>query len=265
LSPRLSSLWVGLVTPIPSSLARPLIDSLVNEVVVTDASIDGVVPHEPMTCREGIRLALQHVKQLDAANHASATEPIRQSPADPIASDPQWSGATVLVDRQDVRTNAPPRAVYREVCALGGEHGWLVGDWLWDIRGWLDILAGGTGMRRGRRHPTALRIGDIVDFWRVEALEPGALVRLRAEMRLPGDAWLEWRIDTDDCQQTRLIQRALFRPRGLFGRLYWYAVAPFHRFIFGPLARTLVERALVDSCGERSSMHLLRRRGHARR
>jgi uncharacterized protein YbjT (DUF2867 family) len=246
LSPRLSSLWVGLVTPIPSSLARPLIDSLVNEVVVTEDTIDALVHHKPMTCGDGIRLALQHVQELDVAGRWTDAELFGRTPADPFPTDPHWSGATVLVDQQHVTTDASPDAVYRQLCALGGERGWLVGDWLWDVRGWMDLLVGGVGMRRGRRHPTALRVGDVVDFWRVEALEPCRLVRLRAEMRLPGEAWLEWRIDTD-ADGTHLFQRAVFLPRGLLGRVYWYAVAPFHRFVFRPLAQTLAERAAADS------------------
>jgi len=126
------------------------------------------------------------------------------------------------------------------ISGLGGEQGWLAGSWLWNVRGWTDLLVGGVGLRRGRRHPTELRVGDVVDFWRVEALEASKLVRLRAEMRLPGDAWLEWSISSEP-GATVLVQRALFRPRGLFGRAYWYSVAPFHRFIFGPLARRIAQ------------------------
>ncbi len=242
LSPRLSSLWVGLVTPIPADLARPLIDSLVNEVVVHDHAIDAIVPHEPIGCREAIELAMQRVGELDLSTRWTDAELYGRSPADPMPADPDWAGATVLVDRQEVQTAATPVALYAEICSLGGDHGWLVATWLWNVRGWLDLLTGGVGMRRGRRHPTDLRVGDVVDFWRVEALEPARLVRLRAEMRLPGDAWLEWAIAPSG-DGAVLTQRALLRPRGLSGRAYWYTVAPFHRFIFGPLARSLARRA----------------------
>ncbi len=242
LSPRLSSLWVGLVTPLPADIARPLIDSLVNEVVVRDHSIDTVVPHHPIGCREAIELALQRVGELDVSTHWTDAELYGRSPADPIPTDPAWAGATVLVDRQIVRTTASPEALFGVISALGGERGWLVGNWLWIIRGWLDLFAGGVGMRRGRRHPSELRVGDVVDSWRVEALEPGKLVRLRAEMRLPGDAWIEWSIAPEPGGAT-LVQRALFRPRGLLGRVYWHSVAPFHRFIFGPLAREITQQA----------------------
>ena len=115
--------------------------------------------------------------------------------------------------------------------ALGGEHGWYVGDWLWNVRGALDALVGGVGMRRGRLHPHTLSVGDPLDFWRVEALEAPRLLRLRAEMRLPGDAWLEWQITPTEAGAT-IVQTARFHPRGLLGRLYWLAVAPFHTVVF---------------------------------
>ena len=266
LSPRLSSLWVGLVTPIPADLARPLIDSLVNEVVVHDHAIEKVVRHEAIGCREAIELALRRVGDVDVATRWTDAELYGRTPADPMPSDPDWAGATVLRDAQTIVTNATPAALYREMCSLGGERGWLVGNWLWAIRGGMDRLAGGVGLRRGRRHPTELRVGDVVDFWRVEALEPARLLRLRAEMRLPGDAWLEWTITPEsgtpesgtpesgtpesgtpepENGRTVLTQRALFRPRGLFGRAYWHAVAPFHRFIFRPLALMIEKRAML--------------------
>lgn len=252
LSPRLSSLWVGLVTPIPADLARPLIDSLVNEVVVSDPAIADVVPHQPIDCRSAIALALRRVGDAELTTRWTDAELYGRTPADPMPADPDWAGATILVDRQTVRSTASPEAIYAEVTALGGDRGWLVGGWLWSIRGWMDQLMGGVGLRRGRRHPTDLRIGDVVDFWRVEALEPAHLVRFRAEMLLPGNAWLEWSIRRDEATGASVLeQRALFNPRGLFGRAYWYAVAPFHRFIFRPMARRLVELAEA-SRGDRS-------------
>ena len=244
LSPRLSSLWVGLVTPIPANLARPLIESLVNEVVVHQHTIDKVVPHDPIGCHAAIELALRRVGEADASTRWVDTEMYGRASADLVLTDPGWAGATILTDRQVVHASAPPDALFCEVCALGGDRGWLVGNWLWALRGCLDRIVGGVGMRRGRRHPTELRVGDVVDFWRGEAIEPSRLLRLRAEMRLPGDAWLEWLISPEpDRDGALLVQRAQFRPRGLFGRAYWYAVAPFHRVIFGLLARRLAQRA----------------------
>jgi hypothetical protein len=248
LSPRLSSLWVGLVTPIPADLARPLIDSLVNEVIVHDHSVDLVVQHRPVSCLEAIELAMRRVGDFEVTTRWTDAELYGRTPADPMPSDPEWAGVTFLTDRQVVRTLAAPEALYREACSLGGDKGWLAGNWLWTVRGWMDRAVGGVGLRRGRRHPTDLRVGDVVDFWRVEALEPSRLLRLRAEMRLPGDAWLEWSINpAAGGAQAELVQRAVFRPRGLMGRAYWYSVAPFHRFIFGPLARRIADHALRDA------------------
>jgi hypothetical protein len=248
LSPRLSSLWVGLVTPLPADLARPLIDSLVNEVVVLRHGIERVVPHTPISCRAAIDLALRRTGTSGAPTHWTDAERNGRTPADPMPSDPEWAGATVFVDDQTVDTAATPEAVFAEVCALGGERGWLAGNWLWAVRGWMDYAVGGVGLRRGRRHPTDLRAGDVVDFWRVEAIESPRLLRLRAEMRLPGDAWLEWNIEPKGTETT-VRQRAVFRPRGLMGRAYWYAVAPFHRFVFGPLLRRIAARAVSRCAG----------------
>ena len=235
LSPRLSSLWVGLVTPIPADLARPLIDSL----VVSDHAIDEVVAHQPIGCREAIELALRRVGALDVSTRWTDAELYGRTPADPIPTDPDWAGATIFGDRQVVHTNATPEALFGEVCALGGGRGRHVVVGLARLAG---SHGGGVGMRRGRRHPTDLRVGDVVDFWPVEALEPGRLLRLRAEMRVPGDAWLEWSI-TLEPDGVLFVQRAVFRPRGLFGRVYWYSVAPFHRFIFGRLALGIEQHA----------------------
>lgn len=252
LTPRLSSLWVGLVTPVPADLARPLIDSLVNEVVVRDDAIRRIVPFEPIDARESIRRALTRVRDLDVATRWTDAELFGRTPADPMPNDPSWSGGVVFADHQRVEGEADAAALFAEVTRLGGERGWLVGNWLWSIRGVLDLVFGGVGMRRGRRHPTELRVGDVVDFWRVEAVEPDRLLRLRAEMRLPGEAWLEWEITPTE-RGARLDQRARFQPRGLWGRAYWYGVAPFHRFIFRPLARRLVREATGARAGVRAA------------
>jgi uncharacterized protein YbjT (DUF2867 family) len=242
LTPRLSSLWVGLVTPLPSNLARPLIDSLVNDVVVTRPP-DGVAPvAEPIRFRRAVELAMQRSASLQVSTRWSdATLPGR-SPADPMPTDPDWAGGSLLVDQQHAEAAASPAAMYSTIAAIGGDRGWLVTPLLWQLRGWVDKLAGGVGMRRGRRHPSELGVGDAVDFWRVEAIEPPSLVRLRAEMRLPGEAWLEWRI-TPTGAGCELEQRAIFLPRGLWGRAYWYGLLPFHALIFGRMARRLAADA----------------------
>jgi hypothetical protein len=246
LSPSLSSRWVGLVTPLPSDLARPLIDSLVNEVVVRNDQITKIVPRTPLSYRQSVDMALRRVRELQVSTTWADAELRGQSPADPLPADPDWAGGTMLSDIQTVETMLDPAAVFRTVCGIGGERGWPAGGWLWGVRGAMDRVIGGVGMRRGRRHPDDLRVGDPIDFWRVEALDAPTLLRLRAEMKLPGEAWLEWSIERteDGCIVT---QRALFHPRGLGGRLYWLAVAPFHSLIFRPM----LER-LVASAGDRN-------------
>jgi uncharacterized protein YbjT (DUF2867 family) len=248
LSPRLSSLWIGLVTPLPPALARPLVDSLVNEVVVTDDLARRLVDHEPMTCRQAIELAVRRVADLEVATSWADAQLYGAMPADPMPSDPQWSGGTVLEDEQRASSAATPAELFEVVEGVGGRRGWPSADWMWRARGLVDQVMGGIGMRRGRRHPDRLRVGDVLDFWRVEALErPGSdgagLLRLRAEMKVPGEAWLEWRVTSTPSGGAQLQQRARFHPRGLWGRAYWYALLPFHRVVFGPMVRELAEQA----------------------
>jgi uncharacterized protein YbjT (DUF2867 family) len=242
LSPRLSSLWIGLVTPLPPALARPLVDSLVNEVVVTDDLARRIVDHEPMTYRRTLELALRRVADLEVATSWSDAGLCPDDPADPMPSDAEWAGGTVLEDRQVLRSTAAAEDLFAEVEGIGGDRGWPVANPLWRVRGILDKLVGGVGLRRGRRNPDRLRVGDALDFWRVEAIERPGLLRLRAEMRLPGEAWLEWRVETT-VDGSRLHQRARFHPRGLWGRAYWYALLPFHRFVFAPTASAIVGAA----------------------
>jgi uncharacterized protein YbjT (DUF2867 family) len=235
LSPRLSSYWVGLVTPLPVGLARPLIDSLVNEVVVHDDAITEVVPRECLSLRRAIELALTRTRDLEVTTSWAEAELVGRSSADPLPSDPQWSGGVVMDDTRTVVTDAPINEVWAAVCSVGGERGWPAADVLWDVRGAADRLLGGPGMRRGRRHPTELRVGDAVDFFRVEAMVPHRLLRLRAEMKVPGEAWLEWTMEPEG-DRTRLVQKARFHPRGVWGRVYWYSMLPFHHLIFDRLA-----------------------------
>jgi uncharacterized protein YbjT (DUF2867 family) len=243
LTPRLSSLWVGLVTPLPSSLARPLVDSLVNEVIVRDDALSRIVPGPMIPYREAVRRALARVGGLDVGPRwADATGDT--GPADAAPTDPGWAGGSLLGDDRMVTCAAPAPVLFRVVTGVGGERGWYVADWLWGIRGLLDAFAGGVGRRRGRRHPDDLRVGDTLDFWRVEAIVPDRMLRLRAEMRLPGHAWLEWEIHPDAAGEgCRLEQRARFAPRGVLGRLYWYGLLPVHALLFPRLARRLAATA----------------------
>jgi uncharacterized protein YbjT (DUF2867 family) len=241
LTPRLSSLWIGLVTPLPTGLARPLVDSLVNEVVVRDDAARRLLPGDTLSFEEAVGLALQRIEDLEVTTTWAGAEH-RPGPEDPEPEDPQWSGGTILTDERTVRSGAAPAVLWDAVCELGGERGYHTPRILWSVRGFVDDLVGGSGLRRGRRHPTRLAVGDEVDFWRVERLEPGRLLRLRAEMRLPGDAWLDLRVEADGTG-SRLTQRARFHPRGLAGRLYWWVLAPAHRLIFPRMARGIVAAA----------------------
>jgi hypothetical protein len=251
LSPKLSSLWVGLVTPLPSGLARPLVESLVNEVVVDRHPASAAIGRDPIPFREAVELALQGVADLRVTTRWSdATLPGR-TPADPMPTDPEWAGGSLLRDEQSASSEAPPDAVFRTLSGVGGDRGWYVAPLLWRLRGWADTVVGGVGLRRGRRNPDRLGVGDAVDFWRVEAVEPDRRVLLRAEMRLPGEAWLEWTIDPEG-RGSRLTQRAIFYPRGLLGRLYWYALIPFHALIFRRLAKRLAQAS--EASLEKSTM-----------
>ncbi len=243
LTPRLSSLWISLVTPLPSDLARPLVDSLVMDVVVDRPPPPPFPdPADAIPFRDAVATAIERSATLQVVTRWSDAALPGQSPADPMPTDAEWSGGSVLVDEQTAVADAPPSAVFRTVSGIGGERGWYVTRLLWEARGWIDKLVGGVGMRRGRRHPDDLWVGDAVDFWRAEAVEPDRLVRLRAEMRLPGEAWIEWRIEPEG-DGSRLTQRAIFVPKGLWGRAYWYSLLPFHSIIFGRLACRLAAAA----------------------
>ena len=242
LTPRLSSHWVKLVTSLPYGLARPLVDSLVNDVVVTpEHDIANAVEHTPLPLDEALTRALQHVADLDVRTSWADSAPQR-TPASPMPQDPRWAGGTVLSDEREASVDAPLGDVFATVAGIGGDRGWYAGQWLWQLRGAVDKLIGGVGMRRGRRHPDELRPGDAVDFFRVDACDPPKLLRLRAEMRLPGDAWLEWQMD-DSGGSVRLRQRARFHPRGILGRLYWWALIPLHALIFRQLISRLAAAA----------------------
>ena len=239
LTPRLSSHWVGLVTPVPASLARPLVDSLVNEVVVTDERTRRLLGEPKRSLREAISLALGRTQsgEVPTAFTDADLQPFRS-----YATDPSWAGGTELRDVRTMSTAAPIHRVFAAISSLGGETGWHAGEWLWRVRGWIDSLWGGPGLRRGRRDPTNLRVGDFVDFWRVEEVtEPNSVV-LHAEMVLPGEAWLEWHLE-ESRGATRVTQIARFKPRGLWGRLYWLGAMPFHRFVFPGLLAGVVTDA----------------------
>jgi hypothetical protein len=249
LPPPFSSYWVNLVTPVPFGLAKQLVRSLSVEVVAAPGGEDirRVVPDELLSYDEAVTLALRRVRDREVATSWREAARAARSPAEPYPGDPDWSGGTLLSDVRTVTAHATAGELFTTVSAVGGEGGWPAHGWAWRVRGLFDQIIGGVGLRRGRRDPHRLRVGDTLDFWRVEDLreprngQPGAL-RLQAEMRLPGRAWLEWRITPHD-GRVELRQRALFAPRGLVGRLYWWALVPFHRMIFSGMATELARRA----------------------
>jgi uncharacterized protein YbjT (DUF2867 family) len=245
--PRLSIFWVDLVTPIPKALAGPLVEGVSTEVVVRNPRALKVFRVRPMAYKEALALAVQRLDE-DAVETTWASS---------LAGEPEGrelgSHEGMFLERHHRHVKAPPHVVFQTFCALGGEAGWPAGNLLWQLRGLMDRIVGGVGMRRGRRHPRELRVGDPVDFWRVEAVEPGRLLRLRAEMRMNGHAWLQFMVRPEG-PGSRLEQTAFFEPHGLLGLLYWYSVLPFHFFVFPGMIRTVklrAEAAMTESGGGR--------------
>lgn len=238
LTPYLSSLWLGLVTPLYARVGRKLVDSLRHPTVVRDDSSQRLFAIRALGVREAIACALR--------NEDSSFAQTRWSDAWSAAGGPRsWGGARFgnrLVDARSMTVAADPAAVFATVERIGGASGWHYANWLWTLRGWLDLLVGGVGMRRGRRDPERLRAGDVLDCWRVENLEAGQRLRLAAEMKLPGRAWLEFSVRPEG-DGTRLDQTATFDPLGLWGLAYWYAVWPLHQLVFAGMLRGIARAA----------------------
>lgn len=268
LTPRLSSHWVGLVTPVPSGIARPLVESLIHEVVCDEHDIAQYVPDPPeglISFPRALQLALARIREADVTTRWSSAG-VPGAPSEPLPSDPDWAGGSLYEDARSVEVDASPAALWRVLESVGGERGWYSWSLAWRVRGLMDRVVGGPGLRRGRRDPRRLVVDDAVDFWRVEEVQPGRLLRLRAEMRLPGLAWLELRVEPDGdtpeeqgdhdsarpadvsperwtTPPTRFAQRAVFHPHGLLGQLYWWAVYPFHGVVFGGMQRNIARAA----------------------
>jgi uncharacterized protein YbjT (DUF2867 family) len=239
LAPRLAALWVGLVTPIPNRLAVPLVEGVVHPVVADTSRTTGDFPEiVPLTYHEAVARALQQTTENAVATRWSSA--LGSAPAFELS---QTEG--MIRETRSCRTPADPDAVYSAFTSLGGDRGWLFWSWTWSIRGLLDRLVGGPGLRRGRRHPTELEPGDAVDFWRVERVEKPKLLRLRAEMKVPGRAWLQWEA-VPDGTGTRLVQTALFEPIGLAGHLYWNLLYPVHKIMFSGLVRRIAALATAE-------------------
>ena len=245
LTPRLSSRWVGLVTPVPSIMARPLVESLTAESVCTEHDIadfvpdpeDGLIPY-----KTAVDLALQRIQHAEVrTTWSSSSTP--GAPSDPMPADPGWAGGLLYTDERQTVVDATPADVWAVIEGLGGERGYYSFPLAWEVRGWLDRASGGGGLSRGRRDPNTLRTGDVLDFWRVEERRPMELLRLRGEFRMPGLAWLELGIRTETdalgSPVTVYTQRALFHPRGFPGEAYWAAMKPFHGVIFGSMLKNI--------------------------
>ncbi len=244
LTPNLSSHWVNVVTPVPKAIARPLVLSLRHPSVCHEHDIAQWIPDPPeglLPFDEAVRLALLQIQDAQVATRWSGAS-VPGAPSDPLPSDPDWAGGSLLEDVREMRSTASPEELWAALERIGGDNGWYSSDFLWEVRGLIDRLAGGVGLRRGRRDPQLLAVGDVVDFWRVEERIAPSLLRLRAEMKNPGLAWLEFSVEPDGTG-SRLRQRAVFYPRGLAGQAYWWSVAPFHAFVFPPMIRHIVERA----------------------
>lgn len=238
LTPRLSSYWIHLVTPIHAAIARPLAEGLRNKVIVKDARILELIPQRLMTAKEAIRLALDE-------NQYYLSEPDAEKPLRPCEwsypDDPPWAGGLVFEEKRSVSLDLPPAEVWRPISQIGGETGWYYADWLWKFRGWIDQVLGGVGMRKGTTSGS-LKSGDTIDFWRIERAEPEKELSLVAEMKLPGLALLHFNILQKADGKTELTQTARFIPRGLAGIFYWYLLYPFHYLIFNGMIQGIIKR-----------------------
>ncbi len=241
LTPGYSSGWVHLVTPVPSVIARALIEGLRNEVVMHSDSAQRIFPGMTLLSYEdSVRLALT---RLDTGHVETTWSGALSTSVRDVAPVLLTSREGMEIEQRQRVVRATPSDVFRVFTSLGGERGWLSMNWAWQIRGIADRMVGGVGMRRGRRHPSQVRTGDAVDFWRVERVEDDALLRLRAEMKVPGRAWLEFLVTPHESGGSLLSQTALFAPKGLFGWLYWYAMVPFHAIIFSGMIDRIAQLA----------------------
>lgn len=251
LTPRLSSLWVGLVTPVPGSIAKPLVRSLINEVICQENDIKKYLPDPSeglTTFDKAVDLALIRVRDAQVSTRWSSAS-IPGVPSEPMPSDPEWSGGSLYQDVRTAEVDTSNHEVWKVVEAIGGEHGYFSLDWAWEIRGLMDRAVGGVGLRRGRRDPNTLHVGETLDFWRVEERIPDNLLRLRAEMKMPGKAWLEFKIEKIDETKCKLTQRAIFYPKGLAGHAYWWSIIPFHGLVFPGMCRNIAKVAMKSKHG----------------
>lgn len=255
--------FLNAVSPLPKPLVASLVRSISHDVVVSDGAAIERPNRSPLTVDDAVRAAMLADEALVGESHWSDDLVVR-TPEATFDVDPDWAGPTEFEDRRSTVTDRPIDALFTSITGVGGASGWLVAQPLWEIRGYLDkIFFGGVGHRRGRRHPGKLSVGDILDWWRVEALEPPHRLLLRAEMVMPGDGWLEWTL-TPIGGRTEVVQRAIYRPTGVLGRAYWWALLPFHGYLFPRLLDRLVDRASADAAIlHRSDAHRRPDAGHS--
>jgi uncharacterized protein YbjT (DUF2867 family) len=247
LTPKLSSYWVQLVTPIPASIARPLVAGLRNEIIVRDDLARRLFPSiQPLDYRVAVKLALEKLEAREVETAEIDSPATSQRDATPVVALATHEG--MIIERRQIAVDASAEAIFRAFTGLGGARGWLYMNWAWRIRGAFDRLFGGVGLRPGRRDPQFLCVGEALDFWRVEAIDPGRMLRLRAEMKLPGKAWLQFEVKTQDHYPRPLLaQTAFFAPKGLLGLIYWYGLYPVHALIFRGMIQKLSDLATRES------------------
>jgi uncharacterized protein YbjT (DUF2867 family) len=242
LTPRLSSYWIHLVTPVPAFIAKPLAEGLRNPILCKENRIREIIPQELLDCRQAIRLAIDQTQENRIESRWTDAGLIPPSEWTNIG-DPHWAGGTVLQDRRTKIVPTSAQNLWESIARIGGNTGWYHANWLWRFRGLLDRLVGGVGLRRGRRNPSDLRPGDALDFWRVVEVDPPLHLLLAAEMKLPGKAVLDFRIKPNGPNTVEIIQTASFQPRGLLGILYWYGVYPLHRMVFRGLLDGIIRNS----------------------
>ena len=240
LTPTLSSLWIHLISPVPKSIAMPLTQGLTSDAVCAENRIQSIIPQKLLTCREAIRLAMDRIRQeqVDSCWMDAGHLP---EPEWAHCGDADWAGGTIMNCGYRVRLQAASEEIWPSVGRIGGKTGWYFGNFLWRMRGILDRLVGGVGLRRGRQHPSRIGVGDVLDFWRVLEVEAPRRLLLIAEMKTPGDALLEFRISPRGHGQVELQMRSRFLPQGIFGLLYWYGFYPFHQWIFFGMLKAIAK------------------------
>lgn len=241
-TPRLSSYWIHLITPLPASIARPLAEGLKNPVICKETRIQKLIPQELLTPRVAIQKALERISLDTLPSHWTDAGKL------PLyewthQGDPKWSGGTLFTDKRKIKINFNKKTVWEIVCKIGGKNGWYHADFLWCLRGWVDKIMGGVGLRRGRRDANEIQIGDALDFWRVVDVRENERLLLAAEMKLPGKALLEFRMNDLGHDACELEQTAYFKPRGLLGIIYWYCVLPLHSYVLGGMLKAIVKQS----------------------